>query len=190
MRQAIQHLVDKGLLVRKRGVGTQVVHARVRRQVELSSLYDDLHRTHRQPRTEVLSFGEVPAPDEVAVALHLPAGTTVTAIERLRYAQDEPLAIMRNYLPTGIAGLTAQLLTERGLYQILREAGVQMRIADQTIGARKATAAEARLLHEARGAPLLAMSRTAYDHAGRAVEFGSHVYRASRYSFELTLVAR
>ena len=42
MRQAIQHLVDKGLLVRKRGVGTQVVHGRVRRQVELSSLYDDL----------------------------------------------------------------------------------------------------------------------------------------------------
>ena len=26
MRQAIQHLVDKGLLVRKRGVGTQVVN--------------------------------------------------------------------------------------------------------------------------------------------------------------------
>src|SRR5947208_5238139 len=91
MRQAIQHLVDKGLLVRKRGVGTQVVHARVRRQVELSSLFDDLDRAHRQPRTEILSFGEVPAPDEVAVALHLPAGTTVTAIEPLRYAQDEPL---------------------------------------------------------------------------------------------------
>jgi len=97
---------------------------------------------------------------------------------------------MRNYLPPGSAELTAELLTERGLYQVLREAGVQMRIADQTIGARKATAAEARLLHEARGAPLLAMSRTAYDHSGRAVEFGSHVYRASRYSFELTLVAR
>ena len=44
MRQAIQHLVNKGLLVRKRGVGTQVAHARLRRQVELSSLFDDLHR--------------------------------------------------------------------------------------------------------------------------------------------------
>ena len=40
------------------------------------------------------------------------------------------------------------------------------------------------------GAPLLTMVRTAYDHAGRAVEYGSHVYRASLYSFELTLVAR
>ena len=54
MRHAIQHLVDKGLLVRKRGVGTQVVHAPVRRRVELSSLFDDLDRAHRQPRTEIL----------------------------------------------------------------------------------------------------------------------------------------
>jgi DNA-binding GntR family transcriptional regulator len=190
MRQAIQHLVDKGLLVRKRGVGTQVVHARVRRQVELSSLFDDLDRAHRQPRTEILSFGTVEAPDDVAVALRLAPGTEVMAFERLRYAQDEPLALMRNYLPTGVADITAESLTTSGLYQVLRDAGVQLRIADQTISARKAGATEARLLHETRGAPLLTMQRTAYDHANRAIEYGSHVYRASRYSFEFTLVAR
>jgi DNA-binding GntR family transcriptional regulator len=190
MRQAIQHLVDKGLLVRKRGVGTQVVHARVRRQIELSSLFDDLDRAHRQPRTEMLSFGVVEAPDDVAVALRLAPGTEVVTFERLRYAQDEPLALMRNYLPVGIADLTPEKLTERGLYQLLRDAGVQLRIADQTISARKAGVTEARLLHETRGAPLLTMLRTAYDHANRAIEYGNHVYRASRYSFELTLVAR
>lgn len=190
MRQAIQHLVDKGLLVRKRGVGTQVVHARVRRQIELSSLFDDLDRAHRQPSTEILSFGLVEAPDDVAVALRLPPGTEVVAFERLRYAQDEPLALMRNFLPVGVADITAEKLTQRGLYQVLRDAGVQLRIADQTISARKASTTEARLLHESRGAPLLTMLRTAYDHANRAVEYGNHLYRASRYSFELTLVAR
>jgi DNA-binding GntR family transcriptional regulator len=190
MRQAIQHLVDKGLLVRKRGVGTQVVHARVRRQIELSSLFDDLDRAHRQPRTEMLSFGLIDAPDDVAVALRLPPGAEVVTFERLRYAQDEPLALMRNYLPVGIADLSADKLAERGLYRLLREAGVQLRVADQAISARKATTAEARLLHETRGAPLLTMLRTAYDHANRAVEYGNHLYRASRYSFELTLVSR
>ncbi len=49
MRRAIEYLVDRGLLVRKRGVGTQVVHAKVRRQVELTSLYDDLAKA--QPRS-------------------------------------------------------------------------------------------------------------------------------------------
>jgi DNA-binding GntR family transcriptional regulator len=190
MRQAIKYLVDKGLLVRKRGVGTQVVHAKVRRTVELTSLYDDLHRTHQQPSTEVLSFGEIAALDEVAVALALPPGAPVLAVERLRYAQGAPLALMRNYLPAGLLPLTADELSHRGLYQLMRAAGINLRLADQTIGARKASAAEADVLGETRGAPLLTMVRTAYDDAGRAVEHGQHAYRASLYSFELTLVAR
>jgi len=31
------------------------------------------------------------------------------------------------------------------------------------------------------------MTRSAYDDQGRAVEHGSHIYRPSRYSFDLTL---
>jgi DNA-binding GntR family transcriptional regulator len=191
MRQAIQTLVDKGLVVRKRGVGTQIVHSAVRRKVELTSLDDDLRRAQREPRTEVLAFSVGPAPEPIRVALHLEPDAEVISVERLRFAEDEPLALMHNYLPRAVApGLTAAQLGERGLYQVLREHGVQLRIADQTIGARRATAAEARLLGEGRGAPLLTMQRTAYDHAGRAIEYGSHVYRADRYSFEVSLVAR
>jgi len=33
------------------------------------------------------------------------------------------------------------------------------------------------------------MVRTAWDTSGRALEYGSHLYRASRYSFELNLSA-
>jgi DNA-binding GntR family transcriptional regulator len=190
MRQAIQYLVDKGLLLRKRGVGTQVIHTRVRRAVELTSLYDDLSRTHKRPRTDVLSFGVITAPDEIAVAMALPAGSEVLAIERLRYAQSEPLAVMHNYLPRDLLQITRTQLADQGLYALMRQASIRLRLADQTIGARKATAAEAKLLGETRGAPLLTMVRTAYDDAGVAAEHGVHVYRASLYSFELTLVAR
>jgi DNA-binding GntR family transcriptional regulator len=114
----------------------------------------------------------------------------VLAIERLRYAQGEPLAVMRNYLPRDLLQVTAEQLAAEGLYQLMRAAGVHLRLAEQTIGARRATATEAKLLGEARGAPLLTMVRTAYDDGGRAVEHGVHAYRASLYSFELTLVAR
>ena len=187
MRRAIEYLVDRGLLVRKRGVGTQVVHAKVRRQVELTSLYDDLARTRRDPRTRVRSFATEPASDTVALELGLPAGTDLYVFERLRYAGAEPLALMRNHVPAGLLRLTPQDLEERGLYHLLRANGVTLRIAKQSIGARAATAAEARALGEARGAPLLTMVRAAYDDQGRAVEHGDHLYRASRYSFDLTL---
>ncbi|MGH3382013.1 MAG: GntR family transcriptional regulator [Actinoallomurus sp.] len=190
VRQAIQHLVDRGLLVRKRGVGTQVVQAQVRRPIELTSLYDDLAAAQRAPRTRVLELVTVPASDEIAKDLGLPPGTDVVRMRRLRLSDSEPLALMTNHLPTDIVDLTAERLERHGLYEILRAAGVNLRIANQTIGARGATTAEAALLDERRGVPLLTMTRTAFDDKGRAVEYAAHAYRASRYSFTLTLVER
>ncbi|CAM3625555.1 myo-inositol degradation transcriptional regulator [Nocardiopsis rhodophaea] len=189
LRRAIEYLVDRGLLVRKRGVGTQVVTPRVRRPVELSSLYDDLSQAGQRPRTEVLDLSVGPAPDAVAATLEVAPGTEIYLVERLRYAGDEPLALMHNYLTLDRVELTREKLAETGLYQLLRAAGITLKMASQSIGARGATAAEARMLGESRGAPLLTMDRTAYDDIGRVVEVGSHVYRATRYSFELTLTA-
>jgi DNA-binding GntR family transcriptional regulator len=189
MRRAIGYLVDRGLLVRKRGVGTQVVHAKVRRQVELTSLYEDLAKTGQKPGTRVLSFGIEPIPDTVARELNLAEGTAVYAFERLRYAEAEPLALMHNYVPASLLKLSAEDLEVQGLYTLLRANGINPRIARQSIGARASTAAQARALGETRGAPLLTMVREAYDDQDRAVEYGSHIYRASRYSFDLTLTA-
>src|SRR6266545_2272155 len=126
MRRAIEYLVQRGLLVRKRGVGTQVVHPKVRRPLELTSLYDDLAGAGKRPATRVLSLEVVPAPDAVAHEFGLPEGTPVLTLERIRFAQDEPLT----------------------------------------------------------------MQRTAFDDTGRAVEYGSHLYRASIYSFEFVLTSR
>ncbi len=186
-RRAIQYLVERGMLVRKRGVGTQVVHPKVRRPVELTSLYDDLVKNGQQPRTEVRELDVRQAPDHVAEALGIPEGAKVAWFERLRHAGGEPLAIMHNAVPVDVLLPGREDLERRGLYQLLRSAGFVPRMAEQTVGARAATTAEARLLGETRGAPLLTMTRTAWDESGRAVEYGSHIYRASRYSFELTL---
>jgi GntR family transcriptional regulator len=190
LRRAIEYLVDRGYLVRRRAVGTQVVHPKVRRPVGLTSLYDDLAASRKDPRTTVLSLETVPASDRVAHALGLEDGQEVVAVERLRYADGQPLAIMRNWLPVGVVELTAERLERAGLYQLMRAAGIGLHLASQTIGARGATAAEARLLKAAKGEPLLTMSRTTYSENGQPVELGDHIYRASLYSFEIVLVTR
>jgi DNA-binding GntR family transcriptional regulator len=188
-RRAIQELVDKGLLVRKRGVGTQVVQSSVHRRVELTSLFDDLTRAGQEPTTQLLDYRVGPPDEEVARELSLKDDREVVAIHRLRCANGEPLAVMTNHLPVGIAP-DAEELESNGLYQSLRARGVHIRLARQRIGARGATRAEAKLLDEKPGAPLLTMARTAFDDSGAAVEFGTHVYRASRYYFDTTLVDR
>ncbi|GAA0389797.1 GntR family transcriptional regulator [Streptomyces luteireticuli] len=190
VRQAIQSLVDKGLLVRRRGVGTQVVHSQVRRPLELSSLYDDLETAGQRPATRLLSRTVEPASAQVAAALGVPEGAEVVHIERLRLAHGEPVAHLRNDLPAGLLDLDGDVLAETGLYRLMRTAGITLHSARQTIGARAATPEEAELLGEPTGAPLLTMERTTFDDTGRAVEFGSHLYRASRYSFDFQLLAR
>lgn len=190
MRQAIQVLVDKGLLVRKRGVGTQVVQGQIHRPVELTSLHDDLRRAGQDPHTKVLQCEQVAADDDVAAELQLEPGTLVWDLLRVRMAGEDPLAVLHNRVPVAAIDLGRVDLTTTGLYDALRAVGIHLRVAHQRIGARRADVREARLLGERRGAPLLTMSRTAYDDGGRAIERGDHVYRADRQTFEVTLVDR
>ena len=188
MRRAIQELVDKGLLVRKRGVGTQVVHGQVTRPVELTSLFDDLARGNQAPRTTLLVNEIIAASETVAHFLDVPVGARVLRLRRLRFANTEPLAILENYLPDDLSDIGQSDLEARGLYQLMRARGVHIRVAKQKIGARAGTAEECQLLGERKGSPLLTMDRATHDDSGRPVEWGHHVYRASQYSFEVTLV--
>lgn len=188
-RQAIQELVRKGLLVRRRGLGTQVVRPAIHRDVRLSSLYDDLAQTGRTPRTRLLEHIGC-TPDSVglpALLDQLPAAEPLQKIRRLRLADGEPLALMTNYLPARFT-FDEDALSTRSLYDLLREQGVQIAIAHQTIGARLADAAEGALLEQSLPAACVTAERIVYDDAGRLVELGQHLYRADRYSVQNSLV--
>lgn len=191
VRQAVQRLVEQGLVVRRRGVGTVVQPPRILRSVALTSLYDDLRESHRHPETTVLDVAETTADAEVAALLAISEGSAVLSVERLRSADGAPLAVMRNFLPAGLlAGSPGESLNETGLYELLRGQGITPHAGEQVIGARRATAREARLLAAARGATVLTMRRTTFDPAGRPIEYGVHAYLADRYSFRMALVTR
>ncbi|GAA3038959.1 hypothetical protein GCM10020000_16540 [Streptomyces olivoverticillatus] len=123
VRQAIQSLVDKGLLVRRRGVGTQVVHSQIKRPLELSSLYDDLETAGQKPATRVLRHVVEPATAPVAAALGIAEGADVVLVERLRLSHGEPMAHLRNHLPVGLLDLEGDVLSQTGLYRLMRMAG-------------------------------------------------------------------
>lgn len=188
IRRAIQELVDKGLLVRRRGIGTQVVRGPISRSVELTSLHDDLAKVGQAPGTELLDYAIEPAGEETAEYLAIAVGAPTLRLERIRYTGDTPLAVMENTLPERFTDIDRESLTSRGLYEIMRARGVVFSVAKQSIGARAATGREAALLSIADHSPLLTMHRVAYDNNGSAVEVGSHCYRPDLYSFETMLV--
>lgn len=190
IRRAIQELVDKGLLVRRRGIGTQVLPGTVSRPVELTSLYEDLRNTHHEPSTEVLSYAVIPASEKVAAQLGLALGSEVLHLRRLRKTDGTAVAVLENYLPGEFKAITKEQLTQHGLYHLLRTRGVAIRVANQSIGARSASSEESSLLEIQADGPVLTMERVAFDHSGKAVEYGQHSYRPDLYRFETTLVAK
>lgn len=189
VRRAIQELVDQGLLVRRRGLGTTVANRKVHRKFELTSLYDELERDGRTPRTTVLQRDLV-TDERAASALDLADDTVLLHIVRVRYARDTPLALLANWLPPATSDLTDEELERQGLYAALRERGVKPVVAQQSIGARMPTSTERRHLEMRGSQPVLTMSRTAFDSSGNAVEFGDHCYRASDYTIDLMVDER
>lgn len=191
VRRAIQELVDRGLLVRRRGIGTQVVQGQaVTRQVALTSLYDDLQSGQHAPGTRILAHGIIAADETVAQQLGVLPGSPVVHLRRQRTTDGVPVAVLDNHLPEQFADITTEQLEQRGLYQVLRARGVSIRIATQRIGARRAQHDEPALLDIPRSSPVLTVERVAFDDSGRAVEYGQHCYRPDMYTFETTLVAK
>ena len=187
VRRAIAELVGRGLLVRRRGVGTTVASQVIHRRDELTSLYDDMVRRGQQPHTQVVSFRADDVNPVAAEALGVPADSHLVFVERLRTVDGTPTALMQNWLPPQFADLTAADLEDSSLYAILRARGVRPVIAHQTIGARRPGARERRLLGLAAGDPLLTMTRKAYAGNGSAVEYGDHCYRYDQYAFDVTV---
>ena len=175
VRRAIQEMVDQGLLVRRRGVGTTVANRKVHRRFELSSLFDELKRAGRAPHTTVLQLERVQEP---------------LSIVRLRLVEDKPLALLHNWLPPDYFDLTREELEATGLYDALRTRGAKPVVARQSIGARMPTSAERRHLNLRGGQPVLTMTRMAFDVSGKAVEFGDHSYRAEDYALDMVVDER
>jgi len=190
IRRAIQDLVNKGLLVRRRGIGTQVVHGQVSRGLELTSLFEDLQASGKTPTTTLLAMRSEKAKPVVAEHLGLENGAEVIYIHRVRFADKTPVSIMENWIPAELIEISQQDIKTYGLYQLMRSRGITMRVAKQRIGARRATNEESDLLNIERHGALMTMERTVFDNSGRAVEYGSHCYRPDLYSFSVTLVER
>ncbi len=190
VRHAMDVLVRQGMVVRKQGVGTQVLQPRHSRDVSELSLFEDLVRRGENPSTKLLEW-------TVGTTTNINCGPMVAGLlgpddrvlrmSRLRMVDGMPLAILTNYMPERPA-LSPDEVLKVGLYASLRAIGVQPKVAHLTIGARALSALEGRLLDEQRRGTALTSERLVFDRSGHFVEYGSHVYRASQYNVELNLV--
>jgi GntR family transcriptional regulator len=192
IRQALNDLVYRGLLVRKKGKGTFVAEPKIRESLvqKLTGFHQDMVEQGYTPVTRVLKQGLVPANRKVAAYLGIEEGTEVVEIERLRFVQDEPIQLTTTYLPYRVCPeLLHQDLTDRSLYIFLeKQCGIMIARGHRSIEAVAANDYEARLLQVKKGAPLIMLNSVSFLSDGTPVEYYHALHRGDRTRFEVELV--
>ena len=190
VRKAVDDLVSDGRLIRRQGSGTFVAApvSKVRQPLsQLTSFSEDMARRGLSTRSQWLARGLFdPSPDEM-MRLGLPVGSPVARLERLRIANEMPLAIER-------AAIAPEFLPDpdvvtTSLYAALEERNARPVHATQRISARNVDAEDALLLGVQPGDAALQIERVSRLASGRVIEFTRSVYRGDTYDFvaELTL---
>lgn len=192
IRQALQDLVNEGYLERFRAKGTFVARPKVSERLiqTLTGFYEDSIAHGLTPRTQVLNFEVIPSPTRIARELKIHAGEPVIYLNRLRYIENEPIVLVKTYIPQYMCPSLLQWDMEtHSLYQVLREQfNLCIVRAYRSIEAVAARAEEARLLGLDRNTPLLLLKSTGYLANGRPLEYFIACHRGDRAKFEVELV--
>lgn len=184
-RQALDKLVEQGIIYRVQGRGTFVAEHKIREVNGLDSFTADMRRQGLTPRSEVLVQSIVPVPAAAAEKMNLATDTRMLYLERIRLANDQPLAHEKAYINYALCpGLEEHDLSTQSLYAVLRDSyNVFPTWAEAEIEARAAKAAEAALLDIEKNPVVIVAFRLTYSDSFEPIEYVESVYRGDRFSF-------
>lgn len=193
IRQALTELAYEGLIVRSKGKGTFVAEPKIVEGLvqRLTGFFQDMSERGTPPVSRVLKQQLVPASPKIARFLQLEPGEPVIEIERLRFVQEEPIALVTTFLPyASCPGLLETDLTHQSLYAVMeRECGLVIARGRRTMEAVPASQREAELLGISVGAPLMLLDSVSYLDDGTPLEYYHAVHRGDRSRFEAELIA-
>jgi GntR family transcriptional regulator len=187
VRKAIDRLAAEGLLVSRQGSGNFVCTRIDKNFAKLTSFSEDMRARGRNPRSVWLKRAEGTVTPEESLKLALSPGTLVYRFHRLRFADDEPMAIE---IATIVASALPSLDAVRdSLYDALEAAGNRPVRALQRLHSMLLTVEQAKLLKAKTGDAGLFVERLGYLRDGHAVELSQSFYRGDTYDFVAELSA-
>jgi len=189
VKRTLHNLVTKGMVERKRALGTRVIRQEVTEDLgRLTSYSEEMEAKGLDVVTDVLRVGYVPPSEDVREKLQLQPGEGVLRVERLR-GNDQvfPVVLLKSLIPAHY-GIETDNDFSGSLYRLLETVyRIDIEWAEEEIRAGKATEEEAQLLGIKPGSSVLIMERLTYNRENRPLEFVRGVYRPEHHKFRIRL---
>lgn len=187
VRKAIESLIADGLLHRIHGKGTFVATPRLESRLHLASFSQDMRRRGLTPSTRLLRIELDEPPADVAEALALGADRAAWRLDRVRLADDQPIALENGWSPRALLPDLDRHDLSGSLYELFAGVyGHTIDSAEQTLWGETADASTARHLDAPVNTPLLVFRRVSCA-ADRPLEYVVSRYRGDRYQIHMSL---
>jgi len=186
VRQAIDDLVQEGLLRRMRGIGTVVAQPRVVQVFPTVLGFSARMRSGGHVTlSRVLSHEAEPARTSVARRLHIPEGAPVMRMARLRIVDNEALMVETSFLSLDrFPDLLQGDFTVRSLYDVITARyNITICELDQTLEPVLMTPYEADLLDSVAGNPAMLVEVIAFAGEGDPFEFSKAIVRGDKCQY-------
>lgn len=186
LRQAIQTLVDEGILERRIGAGTYVANQKVQERVSGVTSFTDLMLAQgKAPSSKTISYHVAKPSLSEAEKLRLEDGNQVLRMERIRYADEVPISFEVATVPYELVKDFSKRDVTRSFYHVLEKSGYHIGGAQQTVSAMLASERIAEFLQIKRNDAILRMRQVSFLQDGTPFEYVRTQYVGERFEFYL-----
>lgn len=186
VRQAINNLVNDGLLLRKKRFGTVVQNMIISSKGQnWQSFSQEMKALGITPKNYELHIYREKPQQKICAFFGIGNETKVLKLERLRGNGQQPFVYFISYFNPSI-GMTGNEDFSQPLYSILEtEYGIVVKTSKEVIKAQPADEFFAAKLEIKTGAPILVRERAVFDSKGKPVEWNVGYYRADCFAYVL-----
>lgn len=190
VRHALQILETSGLIYRRQGLGAFVSEEKFKQAlVQLTDFSEDMRRAGFMSSSKLISLKKVSAIEEVNAILDLKSDSPLIKVERVRLANNKPIAVDETWLPASYGQLLFdEDLTTKTIYQVLEEKyDIPIIAGRYKITATKATPFIAKHLYMDVGEPVLEIDRCSKTTGHKKIYFQKRYNNPHFISYDLEL---
>jgi len=182
-RQAVDELVKRSMAYRVQGKGTFLARPKIREASGFLSFSEELRQRGFKPSSRTLLQEVNPASKSIAEKFQVDEGADVLQLNRVRLADEQPVAVEYSYINLRLfPGIQQETFESQSLFDVMRHRfGVYPTCAEAEIEARLADNQEAEWLAMSAPQAVLVAHRLTYTEAFEVIEIVDSVYSGDRF---------